>query len=269
MKLLDLFSGLGMFSFAARNVFKEKFESAGFVEIDPYCQNQILELFPDAEIHDNIKTYTKIVKADIITAGFPCTDLSIATPVKFKNKQERIDGNRSGLWREIIRISGAIRPKFIVLENSPNIVYSNGISSIIAELTEMRYCLWWSCLSAQDFGFPHRRQRWYAIAFDTDLFRFDEIQIFSTLFSQIFQETKKKAFKKLESKFSRSLSGRVFSENYAEFLSLDNGYSQKENQDDLHAIGNSIVPEIAEHLFLSLQQFIEKTQCNQYNSTSL
>ncbi len=48
MKVLDLFSGLGMFSYAARNVFQENFKSAGFVEIDKYCQKQILDFFEGA-----------------------------------------------------------------------------------------------------------------------------------------------------------------------------------------------------------------------------
>lgn len=57
MKVLDLFSGLGMFSYAARNVFQENFKSAGFVEIDKYCQKQILDFFEGATIYDNIETF--------------------------------------------------------------------------------------------------------------------------------------------------------------------------------------------------------------------
>ncbi len=251
MKVLDLFSGLGMFSYAARNVFQENFKSAGFVEIDKYCQKQILDFFEGATIYDNIETFEpgEENKADIITAGFPCTDISIASPRKFEQKSDRVHGERSGLWKHIIRVSRRIRPRYIILENSTNIVHSSGISSIIKELSAQRYCLWWSCISAQEFGLPHLRRRWYAVAFNTDIFGFNEIQIFNRIFEQELHKTRTKAYKRLESKFGRLHSVQTFAEDYAKFLTMDNEYSTKENQDDLKAVGNSIVPDIAELLF--------------------
>ena len=57
------------------------FTTKQFVEIDPYCRQVLRKNFPDVPIHDDITTYDtsfKFGEFDLITAGFPCQDLSIA-----------------------------------------------------------------------------------------------------------------------------------------------------------------------------------------------
>ena len=57
LKLLDLFSGIGGFSYAAEKIVGG-FTTTQFVEIDPYCQSVIKKNFPNIPIHDDIKTFT-------------------------------------------------------------------------------------------------------------------------------------------------------------------------------------------------------------------
>ena len=112
LKLLDLFSGIGGFSYAAERIVGG-YETTQFVEIDPYCRSVIRKNFPNTPIHDDIKTFTgKPGQFDVFTAGFPCQDLSVA------GKQRGIgEGTRSGLFYEIIRLLGEIQPRFVLFEN--------------------------------------------------------------------------------------------------------------------------------------------------------
>ena len=92
LKVLDLFSGIGGFAYASESLVGG-FKTTQFVEIDPYCQSVLRKNFPNVPIHNDIKTF-KATKGqfDIITAGFPCQDLSLA------GRMEGLEGERSGLF---------------------------------------------------------------------------------------------------------------------------------------------------------------------------
>ena len=68
------------------------------------------------EINRDIRTYSKPPFVDIISGGFPCQDISIA------GKGVGIVGERSGLWSEMFRIVREVRPKYVLIENSPMLV---------------------------------------------------------------------------------------------------------------------------------------------------
>ena len=70
LKVLDLFSGIGGFSYAAERLVGG-FKTTQFVEIDPYCQSVLRKNF-NAPIHNDIKTF-KATKGqfDVLTCGFP------------------------------------------------------------------------------------------------------------------------------------------------------------------------------------------------------
>lgn len=80
----------------------------------------------------------KIEPVDIITFGSPCQDLSIA------GKRAGLDGNRSGLFREAIRIilemlkaTGWEYPRFVIWENVPGALSSNGGKDFETVLNEL------------------------------------------------------------------------------------------------------------------------------------
>lgn len=98
-------------------------------------------------------------KVDCIHAGFPCQDISNA------GKRRGIgEGTRSGLYREVLRISSAVRPRFVFLENVASIK-SNGLETVIKDLALMGYDSRWACIRASDVGAPHRRDRWWCLAY--------------------------------------------------------------------------------------------------------
>jgi DNA (cytosine-5)-methyltransferase 1 len=92
-----------------------------------------------------------------IHAGFPCQDLSVA------GKQAGLgEGTRSGLYREVLRIAGVVRPKYLFLENVAAILY-NGLGTVLGDLAALGYDTRWLCIRASDVGAPHHRDRWFAL----------------------------------------------------------------------------------------------------------
>ncbi|WP_151867914.1 DNA cytosine methyltransferase [Acinetobacter soli] len=94
---------------------------------------------------------------DVISGGFPCQDISSA------GKGAGIDGDRSGLWAEMARIIGEVRPRFVFVENSPMLV-SRGLTRVIGDLAKMGYDAHWARFSASNFGAPHQRDRIWIVA---------------------------------------------------------------------------------------------------------
>ncbi|KAB0493992.1 DNA cytosine methyltransferase [Pseudomonas vancouverensis] len=94
---------------------------------------------------------------DVVSGGFPCQDISAA------GTGAGIDGARSGLWREMARIIGEVRPELVYLENSPLLV-GRGLALVLSDLAEMGYDAQWCIISASDCGAPHQRDRIWLVA---------------------------------------------------------------------------------------------------------
>ena len=94
---------------------------------------------------------------DVISGGFPCQDISSA------GKGAGIDGARSGMWSQMARIIGEVRPGFVFVENSPMLVY-RGLARVISDLAKMGYDTQWARFSASNFGAPHQRDRIWIVA---------------------------------------------------------------------------------------------------------
>ncbi len=158
MRHLDLFSGIGGFALAARWV---GWETVGFCEIDPYCQKVLRKHWPDVPIHEDIteldgQDYKGAI--DIITGGFPCQDISVAGPGC------GIDGERSGLWKEMARLIGEIRPSYSLVENVSALL-GRGMERVAGDLAEIGYDTEWEVISAASVGANHQRERTYILAY--------------------------------------------------------------------------------------------------------
>jgi len=160
---LDLFSGIGGISFALQ----DWIEPVAFCEIEKYCQAVLLSRMHNGElakapIWDNITTLqgSFLPKIDIIYGGFPCQDISIAGLGK------GLEGQRSGLFFEIVRLAKEIKPKFIFLENVPAITSRGGLQ-VIKEIASLGYDCRWCIISAQSVGAMHKRERWFLLANST------------------------------------------------------------------------------------------------------
>jgi DNA (cytosine-5)-methyltransferase 1 len=161
IKVLDLFSGIGGFSLAAEWVFGDRVETVAFCEIDPYCQEVLKKNYPDVEIFDDIEKLDgyKFKNIDMVVGGFPCQDISTAN-----YKGEGINGKRSGLWSEMCRIIGEVRPKVAFVENVPNISIRGGVR-VVGDLTEIGYDSEWITLGANQVGAWHKRNRFWLVSY--------------------------------------------------------------------------------------------------------
>ena len=148
LKLLDLFSGIGGFSYAAERIVGG-YETTQFVEIDSYCQSVLRKNFPNTPIHDDIKTFSaKPGQFDVFTVGFPCQDLSVAGRQRGIN-----DETRSGLFYESIRLLREVRPRFALFENVRNLLsHEKGetFQEVLFQIAKAGYDAEWSVISAKD-----------------------------------------------------------------------------------------------------------------------
>jgi len=94
---------------------------------------------------------------DVVTGGFPCQDISAA------GRGAGIDGARSGLWGEMARIIGEVGPRYVLVENSPNLT-SRGLGRVLGDLASMGYDARWGVLGAVHAGGPHKRERIWILA---------------------------------------------------------------------------------------------------------
>lgn len=156
MRVLDLFSGIGGFSLGLERT--GGFRTVAFCEIDPYCRRVLAKHWPDVPVHDDITTREfQEGEADVITAGFPCQDLSYA------GAGAGLSGARSGLYREVIRAVRVVRPRYAVLENVAALL-GRGLGTVLGDLAAVGYDAEWHCIPASAVGAPHIRDRIWIIA---------------------------------------------------------------------------------------------------------
>jgi DNA (cytosine-5)-methyltransferase 1 len=156
LRVLDLFSGIGGFSLGLERT--GGFRTVAFCEIEPYCQKVLAEHWPGVRCHDDVTTMPfKEGQADVVTAGFPCQDIS------FAGEGAGLAGSRSGLYREVIRAVRVVRPEFAVLENVAALL-GRGLGAVLGDLAEVGYDAEWHCIPASAIGAPHRRDRIWIVA---------------------------------------------------------------------------------------------------------
>lgn len=242
MNILDLFSGIGGFSIGFE---KAGFKTVAFCEIDQDCQKVLNNHWPNVPIYPDIENLTGkrlkedgISKIDIITGGFPCVDLSCAGLQKGLN-----ENTRSGLWWEMRRIIGELRPRFAVMENVPNFLSGDGgkwFGDFLASLAEIGYNAEWRCISAAAVGKAHLRERLWIIAYPDGFMR-ESDSIFKGLLQKGYQRKRSEQTGRGFEKFRNSL------ELLDKHLRVDDGLPAEldEVKSRVKMLGNSIVPEIA------------------------
>ena len=111
-------------------------------------------------IWDDVRTFDGRAwggRVDVVSGGFPCQDISVA------GGGAGIDGDKSGLWREMARIIDEVRPTFAFVENSPALT-NRGLGVVLGDLSALGYDAEWDVVGASDVGAPHRRQRIWILA---------------------------------------------------------------------------------------------------------
>lgn len=161
MKVLDLFAGIGGMSLGLE---RAGMRTVAFCEIEEFPRRVLAKHWPEVPQYDDVRTLTAErltadgISVDVICGGFPCQDISLA------GRMAGADGEKSGLWREVVRLISDLRPRFVVLENSP-VLRSRGLENILGELSALGYDAEWHCIPANAVDAPHRRDRLWVIAY--------------------------------------------------------------------------------------------------------
>lgn len=111
--VLSLFDGIAL-ARVALNKAGFKIEKYYASEIDMYANYIAKKNWPEHIYLGNVKAVTKkkVGKIDLLIGGSPCQDLSIA-----KKNRKGLDGLRSNLFYEYVRILKEVKPKYFILEN--------------------------------------------------------------------------------------------------------------------------------------------------------
>ena len=145
------------------------FETVAFCEYDEHAQRVLAKHWPNVPIHEDVRTLDGKQYAgtiDVICGGFPCQDLSVA------GKKAGFDGERSSLYREMLRLISESRPRYAIFENVTGLLTGESgrwFAQFLYDLAEVGYDAVWHCISASFVGAPHHRDRVWIIAYATEL----------------------------------------------------------------------------------------------------
>ena len=233
------------------------------VEINTFCQRVLNKNFPSIPVHADIKTYSAPDNVfDLVFGGFPCQDVSIA------GKQLGvINGKRSSLFYELLRVFKESGATFLVLENVLGLL-RNGFREVLRSLSESGYDAEWQTISAAALGAPHLRERIFLIAYPSSL-QFskkpspwsDQIRCQAAIAStypnsassQRDRSAKRSPQKRTESLPSTGLN--AWSNVSAPICGVDARLPNRLNR--LAALGNAIVPQCAAIALMRVQYLAE------------
>jgi len=160
MKIVDLFSGIGGFSYAAEKLVGG-FETIAFVEREPYCQKVLRKHWHNVPIFNDIRSFNgkEFRDADIVVGGFPCQPWSVA------GKQEgHLDEQDRDLWHEMVRVIKDVQPKWIIGENVRGFVnMPMGLKRSLFDLESIGYRAVPFIIPACATDAKHRRERCWIV----------------------------------------------------------------------------------------------------------
>lgn len=171
MRELSLFTGIGGGLLGTHLL---GWRCVGAVEIDEYCCDRLEQRrdeghfgywFPVWRL-DIREFNTRVAEqyagmVDVISAGFPCQPFSVAG-------KRRGEADERNMWPATLECIRTVRPRYAFLENVSGLVASGYLDRIISDLTQSRYDCRWRILSAAEVGAPHKRDRLWIVAMDTN-----------------------------------------------------------------------------------------------------
>jgi DNA (cytosine-5)-methyltransferase 1 len=139
-------------------------EAAFFSEIEKFPCAVLQHHYPDVPLHGDFTTIRKneYGKIDLLVGGTPCQSFSVA------GLRGGLDDDRGNLALEFCRLAQREQPRWIVWENVPGVLSSNGgrdFGSILGALEDLGYGLAYRVLDAQYFGVAQRRRRVFVVGY--------------------------------------------------------------------------------------------------------
>ena len=274
IKLGSCFSGIGGFELGLHWAIPN-LETLWQIEQNKYCQKVLQRHWPKAQIHDDITKIdtTTLDDIDILCAGFPCQDISIAN-----HQGMGLDGKKSGLFWDLRRIISDFREHnrtipLLLLENVPAITF-RGLGTVLGSLSQIGYDAEWFDLRASDYGHCHKRERWFCVCYASNSNSLRSVQTSNRgivqkddIWKQVQQRRQKESPNsnstleqrdrmqiRIQTKQSSSFDNVSTLPNKPKtkkapkptICRMDDGFSPGVHNNRLRALGNSIVPQCSE-----------------------
>ncbi len=158
-------------------------DKRGRPDRNQYAARVLARRFPDTPNHGDITAidYNTVQPVDIVAAGFPCQDISLAG-----RRVGMLEGTRSGVWRHVARAIGQLRPDLVFLENVRSLTSARAdghvepcpwclgetgggaavraLGVVLGDLAHLGFDAEWEVVRASDVGAPHRRERVFVLA---------------------------------------------------------------------------------------------------------
>lgn len=166
MRYLSVCSGVGTDHIAWEGL---GWECVGFAEIEPFASAVLAHHYPGVPNYGDFTTIPADVgPIDLLVGGTPCQSFSVA------GQRLGLDDPRGNLTLEFARLARRLRARWIVWENVPGVLSSDGGRDFVAILTAFRECGYSVCyrvLDAQHYGVPQRRRRVFLVGYLGDDWR--------------------------------------------------------------------------------------------------
>ena len=155
MRCAGLFAGIGGIELGLS---RANITTTLLCEASPLARSVLATHFPGVTIEQDVRTMQALPEVDIVTAGFPCQDLSQA------GLTSGIGGKNSSLVNEVFRLVAAARkkPEWLLFENVPfmlSLQKGHAMRHVVQSLEELGYRWAYRVVDARSFGVPQRRRR--------------------------------------------------------------------------------------------------------------
>lgn len=229
----SLFSGIGGLDLglerAGMNVIWQS-------EIDPYASRVLAKHWPDVPNLGDITTidWSDVEPPDLVAGGFSCQPVSSAG-------RQLVQDDARWIWPEFARCIRHLRPRLVLVENVRGLL-ERGMGDVVGDLASLGYDCEWDCLPAAAFGAPHRRDRVFLVAYPAGIR--SEAGTAQGVFSGESVLAKEEA--DWGGDLVRGASGRVRRAPLALLQRMDDGLPSELDGHRLRALGNAVVPQVAE-----------------------
>jgi DNA (cytosine-5)-methyltransferase 1 len=232
MNVLSLFAGIGGIELGLQ---RAGFDVVGQVEIDAWCRDVLAKHWPEVPKHDDVRTAPawwtsqERPRVDIVSGGFPCQPFSLA------GLQLGVFDER-WMWPAMADVIRTVRPRYVIVENVSALVRdTRAWGAVLGDLHSLGFDAEWATLRASDFGAPHRRERVYLVAYPQGDDGSDA-------------DAPGASRPVLEPRGSGGEHGGGHWLSEPEMGRVAHGVPRRLVYDDLHALGNAVVPAVFEHI---------------------
>lgn len=235
----SLFSGIGGLELGLERGIGNGAHTVFQVEQNAYCRAVLAKHWPAALRFDDVRTVGahNLPWVNVLCGGYPCQPFSTAGHRLARNDPRH-------LWPEYARVIDELRPDYAVLENVANHL-ALGFGDVLGDLADLGYDAEWRVLFASDAGSPQRRSRLFALAYP----RGHRVQGFLPRVSPSSAwPTGLSGSRRAD--FVRQLADAPFErgDSWPQPLvrCLDDGFQLGLAKQRVHALGNAVVPQVAE-----------------------